>query len=177
MIVLVDIDGTLADISHRVHKYPKDTHDGEQWREFFRGVGADAIIEPVAEIVRGLFLQGHEIIVATARPEYIRYETTTWLKQHGIPCRELWMRVDNDIRSAPDIKRDMIYFLSGEGRMPHLAIDDDPRNIEMFQYFEIKTLALTPAADCHMHSWIHDIHCHCELCFRGGAGPASAGKL
>ena len=43
------------------------------------------------------------------------------------------MRVDDDHRSSPDVKRGALADLRASGYVPELAVDDDPRNAEMYR--------------------------------------------
>jgi hypothetical protein len=51
------------------------------------------------------------------------------------------MRQDDDIyTSSPDVKREILHSLQSLGYEPTLAIDDDPRNLVMYQTEGIPTV-------------------------------------
>ena len=55
------------------------------------------------------------------------------------------MRDDGDFRPSPEAKRDAVRALRGVGFDLRLAVDDDPRNVAMFQAEGIPCLEITPA--------------------------------
>jgi phosphoglycolate phosphatase-like HAD superfamily hydrolase len=84
---IVDIDGTLADASHRLHyicnpdltrKYPSD------WDGFFSydEMMKDRPIYPVLDIIHGLNRDGYDLVFVTGRPERTRVATFDWFDLH-----------------------------------------------------------------------------------------------
>lgn len=120
MIVVFDIDGVLADVSHREHHItgrPKD------WDAFFAEVGSDEVIESgrrrlLAEAV------GHEVVLLSGRPERCRAATEEWLDRNGMAGYRLILRSDRDRRPAATLKADLIRAL-GSPQDIALVIDDD----------------------------------------------------
>ena len=72
--VCVDIDGVLADASHR--QFFLDYHD---WDSFFMAVGDDPVLAPQAAAI-GLFDAEHVIALVTSRPQWVSDLTTGWLR-------------------------------------------------------------------------------------------------
>lgn len=75
---IFDIDGTLADCSHRLHHiqtHPKD------WPAFFAGCINDAPIHHVVRLAKTLG-ETHEIIFVSGRSDECRAATETWLETH-----------------------------------------------------------------------------------------------
>ncbi len=92
--VLVDVDGTLSDASHRLHflrSRPKD------WDGFFAAMDADPPVEAVVRWVQNL-AHDHEIVIVTGRPEKYKARTRAWLERHGVPFSRIFMRADGDRR-------------------------------------------------------------------------------
>jgi phosphoglycolate phosphatase-like HAD superfamily hydrolase len=92
--VLVDVDGTLSDASHRLHflrRRPKD------WNGFFSAMDADPPLEVVVRWVQNL-AQDHEIVIVTGRPEKYKARTRAWLERHHVPFSRIFMRRDGDRR-------------------------------------------------------------------------------
>jgi uncharacterized HAD superfamily protein len=104
-IVLVDVDGTLADVRHRVHhirgRRKKD------WKAFFEGMDRDKPIASTVAWVRSL-AEHHDIIIITGRPEEYRARTIVWLQENGIPFHDLFMRRDGDHRPDYEIKKEAL---------------------------------------------------------------------
>ena len=66
-VILFDLDGTLADPTHRrdyVRIKPKN------WSAFFKGMVNDTPIEPICTIIRELYKEGkYKVIIFSARPD------------------------------------------------------------------------------------------------------------
>lgn len=125
MIAVVDIDGVLADASHRQHHVagrPKD------WDAFFAAVGDDPLIENGRALVAGL-AQEHEVVLLSGRPERTRADTEAWLQRHGIEVSRLVLRPDRDRRPAARAKAELI---RGVGSPEEVAVvvDDDASVVE-----------------------------------------------
>ena len=103
--ILVDIDGTIADISHRahhVHKTPKD------WESFNGSMEADSPKHHIIDIVRAVALYA-QVVVVTGRFESHRTKTLDWMIKYEVPYKILFMRQDGDYRSDHVIKREILH--------------------------------------------------------------------
>lgn len=126
--VIVDIDGTLSDLTHRLHFSKEPTKD---WDKFFDRVKYDIprweIIGKVDELHKT-----HDIFLVSGRPERCRKDTYDWMKKHGVPFTELFMRQDNDKRPDTEVKKDILdkYF---KKELIKLVIDDRPSVIRMWK--------------------------------------------
>jgi len=88
--IMVDIDGTLANLDHRLH-YVKDGN--RDWGSFFRTVGKDGVYEDVKGIVDLEFLTGTSVVLCSGRTEdQTRENTEKWLVKNEIPYTSLKMR-------------------------------------------------------------------------------------
>jgi hypothetical protein len=79
MDIVVDLDGTLADISHRRHLVASKP---KNWPAFQKLAHLDKVVEPVAVLVRSLPMLAHRIILCSGRGEQERPTTVEWLKKH-----------------------------------------------------------------------------------------------
>jgi hypothetical protein len=121
VIAVFDIDGVLADASHRQHlveRRPKD------WDAFFAGVGEDALLEHGRDRLRAL-AQVHEVVLLSGRPERTRADTEAWLAAHGIAVTRLVLRADDDHRPAADLKADLVRSIGTPAEVA-VVVDDDP---------------------------------------------------
>jgi hypothetical protein len=126
--VIVDIDGTLADISHRRHHLEGKR---KRWGKFFREMDRDLPIPEVAAKVRKLS-QDHIIILVSGRPDEYREVTEQWLNRHDIPYQQLHMRKSGDFRPDDVVKQEILdRHLRKEDIK--LVIDDRPRVIRMWR--------------------------------------------
>ena len=77
-LVVLDIDGVLADVRHRLHylaSRPKN------WDGFFAAAKDDELLEVGAEFAKRA-AGTHDIVYLTGRPERLRAATQAWLDEH-----------------------------------------------------------------------------------------------
>jgi len=103
MIYIFDIDGTLADISHRLHFIQQKPAD---WTGFFRACPADKPIKEVVEIYKVLQNE-HSIKIITGRSSEILDETAQWLGDNGMFFSDLLMRESGDHREDYIVKAEL----------------------------------------------------------------------
>jgi hypothetical protein len=127
-IVIVDIDGTVADVHHRLHHI--QGRGRKNWKRFFEAMDADTPIPSVIWKVRELAADS-EIVMLTGRPEHYRDRTVAWLEQHDVPFHRLLMRPDGDHRSDFVTKEELLRKLP-RGNV-RLAIDDRAPVCEMYR--------------------------------------------
>lgn len=136
MFVVFDIDGTLADASHRMHHIKQRPKD---WDRFFAEVRFDLPIPEIATICRRLWsMRDIRVQFWTGRPERIRHETATWLSQHvlewaSVPFGSLRMRADDDHRPDVLVKEEYLTLTSGPFDPPDLIFEDRKRVTKMFR--------------------------------------------
>lgn len=118
-IVIFDIDGTLADVSERLHHVKKKPKD---WEAFFEGIPQDKAIRSVVRLCNILYESGIRILLCSGRREQDRDETIEWLAQQGVKYHELILRHDGDRRSDVQVKREM---LAGLDRSKILFVVED----------------------------------------------------
>ena len=88
-IVIVDLDGTLADDTHRRHHlYPVEQRD---WNAYFSKCAEDAPNHDVIQIIDKL-RHFYEIHILSGRSESTRDDTEKWLSRHAVTYSELLMR-------------------------------------------------------------------------------------
>ena len=132
-LVCFDIDGTLADIEHRlgfVRSKPKN------WKAFDAGIPNDAVNLPVASIFRTMTLSeiegAYTVILASGRNERSRSDTEEWLvKNHLVGYEKLYMRKADDFRSDDIVKDEIIdEIVADYGKLPDMWFDDRPRVVK-----------------------------------------------
>lgn len=101
--VICDIDGTIADNSHRQH-YLEGKRD---WKSFFEGIENDKPILKILKKIEYLYQDGFQIIFVTGRPEEYRELTQKWLKKYLNVNFSLFMRKNNDRRDKVQIKKEI----------------------------------------------------------------------
>ena len=120
-LVVVDIDGVIADVRHRLHHLSGRRRD---WDAFFASAPDDGVLpEGRSEIERAIG-DGLSPVYLTGRPERCRPATLTWLEAHGFPAAPLYMRSESDRRPAREFKVEVLRELA-TGSMVARVIDDD----------------------------------------------------
>ncbi len=126
---MVDIDGVLADARHRQHYLEGRWQD---WDSFFLAAGGDSLLEQQARLLQTIS-SDHVIALVTARSDWIDGITLKWIQEHGIRWDLLIMRSSSDYRKSTIMKQHAVYQLRTRNYDPVFAIDDDPRNVKMFE--------------------------------------------
>ena len=125
MIAVFDIDGVLADASHRQHfveSRPKD------WDAFFAAVGEDSVIEHGVALLRE-FQARDAIVLLSGRPESTRADTHAWLERNGIEVERLVLRANKDFRKAAVAKAALVRGI-GDPEEVSVVVDDDESVVE-----------------------------------------------
>ena len=135
--VIIDVDGTLADVSGIRH-YVADP----KTRNFDKFHAAASYVHPhhdVVAVARALHARGFAIIVVTARKSRWRYATSVWLKKWLVDYDLLLMRQDSDGRADVEIKRDLLARIRTQFTVV-LAIDDNPGVLELWRASSIPSV-------------------------------------
>ena len=143
--VIVDIDGTLANIAHRLHLLPTLRTDGDYqpsgptWADFHAAAVDDApFIEMVA--LSNALARDYPIILCTGRGEETRNQTTAWLTKHGVRFDQLRMRPVGDHRKDTVLKAEMLEAIKAEGFEPMLAVEDRSSVVAVWRAAGIRCL-------------------------------------
>jgi hypothetical protein len=117
-LVLVDMDGTLADVTHRLHHVRGRK---KNWKRFFGEMQHDPPNPVIAEWVRNLVPE-YEVWIVSGRPDDYKDVTIDWLRRHHIPFSEIRMRRGGDFRPDHIVKKEILDSI-GEERVA-FVIDD-----------------------------------------------------
>jgi predicted kinase len=132
-IVICDIDGTLANIDHRLHYVKGDKKD---WDGFFTHMMSDIPRTEVVDMILKYEEAGHEIFFVSARPDNYRAFTEDWIVNKAFngykPHKTLFMRRAGDTREDSEIKKG-IYSAYFKDLPIETVIDDRPRVIRMWR--------------------------------------------
>lgn len=125
MIAVFDIDGVLADATHRQHLVDARPRD---WDAFFGLVGGDGLLADGVTLLRELAAE-HVIVLLSGRPERTRVDTEAWLARHGIEVDRLVLRADTDFRPAAVVKPELLRGIAGPEDVA-VVVDDDAGVVE-----------------------------------------------
>lgn len=118
---VVDLDGVLADVEHRLHHLQRTPKD---WHAFFAGISADSAHPEGLAVARQLAGE-HELIYLSGRPERTRADTEEWLRRHDAPAGRVLLRSEGDRRPARITKISILRRLAAD-RPVAVLVDDDP---------------------------------------------------
>lgn len=148
-IVIFDLDGTLADGTHRLHLLPKDNYSKTwAWKPFNMACKDDEPIRDNIELCNALNRR-YAVVILTGRSDDAEKETRMWLQRHRVEFYQLIMRSKHDNRKDIVIKEEVLRAI-GLGRIL-CAFDDSPAVIKHFRGLGITTHAVTEY-DCNVGS-------------------------
>lgn len=140
--IVFDIDGVLADCSHRLHYIQGDNKDYGKFYSNEEVLKDKPIYNPIC-IIRGVenineFLNEEDEIIVTlisGRNERCKKSTIQWLRGKlyiYIDEDEIYLRSENDYRPAHEVKEDLIKKHIGFENIL-FAFDDDDQVNEMYK--------------------------------------------
>jgi hypothetical protein len=111
-IIICDIDGTIADITHRLHYIQNKP---KNWESFYGTVKDDKPIYPIIDLLRLLnagvsFSEDVRFVFMSGRKNSTRQDTQDWIREH-LPFLDAWslyMRKDGDYREDFIVKKELL---------------------------------------------------------------------
>lgn len=129
--VIFDLDGTLANIEHRVHHV---RGGNRRWDLFHAECVNDTPIGPVVSFLQLIQeAQRWKIILVSGRSDIVRTETETWLRDNFIYYNELIMRKDGDYTPDDKLKEQILDNLLASGHDILFTVDDRQRVVDMWR--------------------------------------------
>jgi len=138
-IVIFDIDGTLADVSERIHHVSKKP---KNWNAFFAGMAQDKAIHSMVRLCNLLYDSGIQIVLCSGRSEEHRQQTVEWLAQQGVNYHDLLLRKEKDRRSDTEVKRELLAALDKSKIL--FVVEDRSRVVEMWRSEGLVCLQCAP---------------------------------
>jgi hypothetical protein len=120
VVAVVDLDGVLADVRHRLRFVQPGMKD---WDAFFAAAPDDPVFDEGRAVAERL-ADDHDITYLSGRPERCRADTVTWLRRHRLPSGTLLLRPEGDRRPAQMFKLDRLRDLAAD-RTVAILVDDD----------------------------------------------------
>lgn len=131
LAVIVDVDGTVACMGDRK---PYD----------FSKVKQDMPKLNVINHVRDLHARGVKILVTSGREDVCRADTEEWLRMHGVPFHELFMRVEKDQRGDDVVKEEIFWNKIAPNYYVLYAVDDRTRVVDKWRELGIECWQVAP---------------------------------
>lgn len=137
--IFCDLDGTLAQIDHRLH-FVKDLPEGQKkdWKGFFEAMVHDVVRLDVAKMLMEYQQQRYDIVFISGRPDTYKKHTLIWLikqTEQFLPkgFLTLIMRRAHDKREDTEVKQDILNQYFPDRSQIHMVIDDRPSVIRMWR--------------------------------------------
>ena len=141
LLAVFDLDGTLADVRHRLHHLERSPKD---WDGFFRAARHDPPLEVGVALARES-ARDCDVAYVSGRPERCRADTLDWLARHDLPDGELSLRRPGDRRPARLAKPPALRRLAGS-RLVAVVVDDDDAVCDAYERAGWPVLRATWAA-------------------------------
>ena len=138
MIIICDIDGTIADGSHRIHLIQNNP---KNWDAYFGLAGGDTPIQPVIAFIKNMIATDEssstKIYFVSGRSSVCRKATEKWLDEHfGFTYEALIMREEGNHELDDKLKARILkdHFLDkGIDKQDIVVFDDRQRVVDMWR--------------------------------------------
>ena len=141
-VIVFDIDGTLANITHRRHWV---ANKPKNWRAFNAGMSQDT---PNADIVWMLHTFRSQpdvrIVICSGRGSENRAVTESWLAEHVGAYDALYMREEKDYRADSIVKVELLEQIERDFARPWLWVDDRQQVVDAIRAQGIRVLQVAP---------------------------------
>lgn len=136
--VIVDLDGTLALISHRQHLIKRKGR-APDWDGFFLACDKDKPNYPVIETVKLYKQAGYRIHIFSGRGKIAEQKTLAWLEKYQIPYDAITMREEKDYTPDDQLKETWLkHYYPDFLQQVFMVLDDRNKVVNMW-----RTLGLT----------------------------------
>lgn len=153
-VLIVDLDGTLCNIDHRLHHVKNEEKKKRRWDLFFKEIPGDS----VNEWCRTLITRAHynPVIFCSGRGDDTRKMTEDWLLKHGFATelytkpdgekviskkyKHLFMRHRQDYRADNIVKEIILEFELKTRYNIWMAVDDRDQVVKMWRKHGITCL-------------------------------------
>lgn len=139
--IIVDLDGTLCDVDHRVHHVQSET---KNWKAFNELMVHDELNHWCFELMAAMTARGYKVLFVTGRGEAWRAPTETWLHKHAVIYEHLFMRALIDYREDSDVKEDIYRNMIEQNYQVLFVIDDRKSVVERWRALELVCLQCAP---------------------------------
>lgn len=129
-IIVVDLDGTLADISHRVALVKKVKPD---WDKFYSLVSGDRVNGWCADLMDAMYRQGYQVFVVSARPSRCLEDIEKWLRDNGVQYSRLYLLRGAEGDYRPDVELKRAWLAGQDKEAVAFVVDDRQRVVDMWR--------------------------------------------
>lgn len=134
-VLLVDVDGTLANNAHDAARYLHPTDGGKKnFEGFFRSIANAPVNSQVRDLANRMREEeGLSIVVLTGRSDSHAKELLDFVKRSGIKASRVVAKREGDFRPDSDFKKEILAEFAEEGLVPVHALDDRDTSIRIME--------------------------------------------
>ena len=137
MLIVFDLDGTLALNDHREHFI---SGPEKNWSGFYDACDRDEPCEPLLEVLRTMSLH-HRVEIWSGRGYEVMEKTRAWLVAHGAGHVKIQCRAEGDYRADTILKTE---WLENSDQRPDLVFEDRASVVEMYRSHGIVCAQVAP---------------------------------
>jgi len=126
-IVVFDIDGTLADIEHRL-KYIKG--EKQDWTKFYEEAKNDKLNVWCEQLMACFYMDNYKVYLVSGRPVMEFEATRKWLKKHDVAFDKLFLLRTDTRKQDTELKRE---WLQEYKDRILFVVDDRQRVVDMYR--------------------------------------------
>lgn len=139
--IIVDLDGTLCDVEHRVHHVRSNP---KNWKAFNQGMDEDKSYFWCMELIAAMKDRGYKILFVTGRDENFRDKTSQWLLRHKVAYDALFMCKVGDFREDSDVKEEIYLNYIARRNEVLFVVDDRKSVVERWRELKLTCLQCAP---------------------------------
>ena len=139
-LIVFDIDGTVADVTHRrqyIASKPKN------WAAWNAGMSRDTVHQDIKFIYDTLRAAGNRIIFCSGRGDDTRAVTEQWLADNGFEFEALFMRREKDYRQDSIVKVELLDQIRQWHGEPWLWFDDRNQVVDAIRAAGVRVLQVS----------------------------------
>lgn len=141
-VIVFDIDGTLANVTHRrqfVATRPKN------WAAWNAGMKDDSVYADIKWMLDSFHLRADtKIVLCSGRGDETREVTEQWLEGNFIHFDALFMRTAKDYRKDSIVKVELLQQIREQWGEPWLWIDDRQQVVDAIRAEGVRVLQVAP---------------------------------
>lgn len=128
--IIVDLDGTLANITHRRHFV--ENKKKKDWKSFNSHILKDELNVWCREIMNRMKTD-HSIIIVSGRTDALKADTMAWLERHQVHYDYLHMRKEKDHRDDRIVKKEIYEQFIKPDYQVLFVLDDRSKVVAMWR--------------------------------------------
>jgi len=128
--IIVDLDGTLFNVDHRVHYMKQKPKDYESFED---EIVNDDLNMWCCNLVKLYDKAGYHIIIITGRHARAKEDTQNMLERYNVPYDKLYLREDPDKRPDEIVKREIYNNYLAHRYDVEFVVEDRTRVVKMWR--------------------------------------------